>query len=181
VTPGPRIGARDEPRRTVCDHLQVVALKAGDLGPALRDLRARAATPAGQAVGVALILVPAVVHPVPMGAADATVEVLAAVAGALGALVVFGGLFQWVFLTPRPDADGAPPAVPHARAAWAGAVVLAVLLAAAAVWRLVVVLGDEEAGRLSEVVLLGLPAIALAWAAWAARGVWRDDEAPGPR
>src|SRR4051812_16839689 len=156
----------------MCDHLRVVALKAVDLRPALRDLRARAATPAGQATGVGLILVPAIVHPVPLGAADAAAEVLAAAVGAVGALVVFGGLFQWVFLTPRPDAgpaaepdhgpdegsDEGPdplPAVPHARALWAGAVLLAVLLAAGAVWRLVLMAGDGT-GDLAEAALLGL-------------------------
>jgi hypothetical protein len=170
----------------VCDHLRVVALRTVDLGPALRELRARAATPAGQAAGVALILVPAVVHPARLGAADAAIEAVAALAGVAGALLVFGGLFQWVFLTPRPDPAGtdaaaagdaahtggaAPEPVPHARAVWVGAVALAVVLAAGAVWRLVLMTGDGDA-KLAEVLLLGLPAVALAAAAWAGRGVW---------
>jgi hypothetical protein len=158
----------------LCDHLRVVALKAVDLRPALRDLRARAATPGGQVTGVALILVPAIVHPVPLGSADAAVEVLAAVLGVLGALVVFGGLFQWVFV----DVGDGVRAVPHVRSLWAGAVLLAAVLAAAAVWRLVLAAGDTGE-HVAEAAMLGLPALALAWAAWAARGVWSEDETAG--
>ena len=152
----------------------------------LRSLRARSSTVRGQLTGAALIAVPALVNPIPLeGAAHSVLQVLAVAVGAVGAVVVFGGLFQWVFL-PREDtgagADDARPAtrdalraVPHARGVWAGAVVVCAVLTAGAVWVLALVVTDDWT-HLPEALILALPAVLLGWAVWAARAMWTRDE-----
>jgi hypothetical protein len=153
--------------------------------PVLRSLRAQSSTVRGQLAGAALIAVPALVNPIPLeGAARSVLLVLAVAVGAVGAVVVFGGLFQWVFLPGDTDAgpDDARPAtrdalraVPHARRVWAVAVVVCAVLAAGAVWVLAVVVTDDWA-RLPEALMLALPAVLLGWAVWAARAMWTRDE-----
>jgi hypothetical protein len=159
-----------------------------DVRGLVRELRVRSSTGRGQLAGAALIAVPALVNPMPVdGAAHAVVMVLAVAVGVAGAVVVFGGLFQWVFL-PSPadggtgddatDPDDSRPAarealrtVPHARAVWAGLVVLCVALAAGAGWVLTRAVTDGWADHLPAAVMLALAAGLLGWAAWAARAM----------
>src|SRR5690348_14749263 len=82
--------------------------------PLLRTLRAQSSTVRGQLVGAALIAVPALVNPIPLdGAAHATLQVLAIAVGVAGAVVVFGGLFQWVFLPARTATAPVPAPAPE--------------------------------------------------------------------
>jgi len=144
----------------------------------------------GQLTGAALIAVPALVNPIPLeGAPHAVLQVLAVAVGVAGAVVVFGGLFQWVFLPGRDTAAGpeeerpatrdALRAVPHARGVWAGAVVVCAVLAAGALWVLAVVVTDDWA-HLPEALMLALLAVLLGWAVWAARAMWTRDPPPQP-
>ena len=171
------------PDRRVPHHLLVDPLRL------LRSLRARSSTVRGQLAGAALIAVPALVSPIPVeGAAHSVLLVLAVVVGAAGAVVVFGGLFQWVFLPgedtgadpadARPTTRDALRAVPHARGVWVGAVVACAVLTAGAVWVLALAVTGGGAGHVPEALMLALPAVLLGWAAWAARAMWTRDEGP---
>jgi hypothetical protein len=153
----------------------------------LRSLRAQSSTVRGQLAGAALIAVPALVNPIPLeGAARSVLLVLAVAVGAAGAVVVFGGLFQWVFLPggptgaapaeARPATRDALRAVPHARRVWVGAVVVCAVLTAGAVWALALAVTGGGADHVPEVLMLAFPAVLLGWAAWAARAMWTRDE-----
>jgi hypothetical protein len=155
----------------------------------LRSVRERSSTVRGQLVGAALIAVPALVSPVPLdGVAHAVLLVLAVAVGAAGAAVVFGGLFQWVFL-PTTDAGADPVedgpttrdalrAVPHARGVWAAAVGVCAVLAAGAVWALTLAVTRGWVDHLPAALLLALLAALLSWAAWAARAMWSRGDKP---
>jgi hypothetical protein len=134
----------------------------------------RAPTPGGQIAGTLMLLAPAVTHPLPLdGAPHAVVQLVATVVGSLGAVIVFSGLVICAVLRqppsqPRPR-DEALLALPHPRVIWIGLVVVLLLLAGGALWSLARGFGGNPTDRLADALLLGLPAIALGWAAWHSR------------
>lgn len=129
--------------------------------------RERSVTVRGQLTGMAMIAVPAVTNPLPFGPGlHATVQILAVIVGFVGALIVFGGMIQRVFL------QTAQLSVPHPRTVWFCLVLLDVAFALGAGWSLELVFTRGGDQHLADAVMLGLPAAALGWAAWRARVLW---------
>ena len=154
------------------DHLQHLTVAFREHSPTVR----------GQLAGIAMIAMPALTQPLPLGGAShATVQILAVIVGSLGALVVFGGLIQRVVLqTTATDEDPDGPAalddvllaVPHARTVWVGLNLLGLGFILGAAWCLWLVFSHGWHEHLAEVVMFALPAVALGWAAWRARVMW---------
>lgn len=136
--------------------------------------REHSPTVRGQLVGVALIVAPAATHPLPLGAdLHTAVQVVAVIAGFLGAVIVFGGLALRVLVaTPR----AVLLALPQARAVRNALTGLALVFAAGALWCLVLAVTRGWSAHLAEVLMLGLPAATLGRVAWWATAA---DPVPG--
>ncbi len=127
----------------------------------------------GQALGLAMLVTPAITHPLPLGAVHGAVQLLAVIVGSAGMVVVFGGLFLRTFVQPSTGTlDDALLAVPHTRAAWLGLALSCAVLTIGAVWCLVLAFDHDWAERFANALLLGLPAMVLGAAAWRARVMW---------
>jgi hypothetical protein len=142
---------------------------------------AHASTVRGQLAGLAMITLPALTDPLPLGRGlHVTVQLLAVMVGVVGAVIVFGGLVNRVFIAPtgRP-LDDVLPTLPFARRVWLAMVLLTILLAVIAEWRFVLIFTDSWIEHLPEFVLLGLPAGLLGWATWRARTMRAGDQPAG--
>lgn len=137
-----------------------------------RAFSTRARTGPGQILGLVLLVAPAVAHPLPIrGSLYDVVQIIAVVAGVIGMLIVFGGLLIRVIVLPAGDdsLDGTLLAIPRHRAVW---LVLAGLCALFAVGGALALALGHDGERFAGGLLLGLPAVALGWAAWRARVMW---------
>jgi hypothetical protein len=142
----------------------------------------QSSTARGQLAGLAMIMVPALTNPLPFGPAmHLTLQTFAVLVGFAGAVIVFGGLVNRVFIQPSGQPlDEVLPTLPYARTVWWTMLLLTILLVAGVEWRFVLIFTDGWARHLPEVVMLALPALAIGWATWRGRVMRRPPEAPPP-